>query len=105
MKMFKGYEYFCNALFYERTQNASEGMVHPSRSYLDGGGAWCPAVSMWIYMMGGALGWRVLDNFNIGNRKDALLGCSWNLPLIPVLVHLPDDYNSLPLHKRNTFKT
>lgn len=85
--------------------NKPEERGHPSLSYLGRGGAWCPAVSMQIYVLGGALGWRVLDDFDVGNWKDALLGRSGNLPLIPVLIDLPDDYDSLTLQKTNTCNT
>lgn len=58
--------------------------------------------------MGGALGWRVLDDVNVGHRKDALFVCVWDLPFIPVLIDLPyhNDLLTLCAHthtQANTF--
>lgn len=57
---------------------------------------------MWIYVMGGAFGWRSLDKVNVGHRKDPLFGCVWDLPLIPILIHLPYHNHSLTLHTSDT---
>lgn len=53
-------------------------------------------------MVGGGLGRGALDDVNICDGKDALFGCVWNLPLIPVLVHLPYHDYSLTLHTHKT---
>lgn len=59
-------------------------------------------VTKGIYMVGGALGRRVLDNVNVGHGKDALFSCAGDLPLIPVLIHLPQYDHPLTLHTANT---
>ena len=53
---------------------------------------------MWVYVVGGALGRGALDDVNIRHRKDALFGCVWDPPLVPVPVHLPYHNYSLTLH-------
>lgn len=53
---------------------------------------------MWIYVMGGAFRQGALDYVNVGHGKDALFVCVWDLPFIPVLIHLPYHNDLLTLH-------
>lgn len=58
-------------------------------------------VTLWVYMVGGDLGWGPFDDVHVGHGKDALFACAWDLALIPVLVHLSDHNDLLPLNTRN----
>jgi len=52
---------------------------------------------MRVYMVGGALGRGALDDVNVRHGEDALLARVWDLPLVPVLVHLPHHHDPLAL--------
>lgn len=50
-----------------------------------------------VGVVGGALGRGLLDHVHIGHGEDALLVGLWDLPLIPVLVHLSQQDHPLTL--------
>lgn len=59
-------------------------------------------VTLRVYVVGGNLGWGPFDNVDVRHGKDALFGCAWDLPLIPVLVHLSYHNYSLALKTKKT---
>lgn len=68
-------------------------------SYLGGcrAGGSVAMVTLRVYVVGGNLGWGAFDNVDVRHGEDALFGCAWDLPLIPVLVHLSYHNYSLTL--------
>ena len=85
--------FLCNS------DNISTEYFTSQLDYLSGGGTGCPVagVTQRVHMVGGASGRRMLDDVHVGDGEDALLGAVWDLPLVPVRIHLPQHHHSLTL--------